>query len=119
MQLPTDELNAALSYLVLKIMVADSFYLRLRGLMGRNKLPDNTGMLLVPCNSVHMCFMNFSIDVIYLDKDFTVLRIVKNLSPWTGLSICRKAWAALELNAGEAERFEFKNREQLIFENGD
>ena len=103
----------------LKIMIADNFYLRLRGLMGRNRLPDNTALLLAPCNSVHMCFMRFSIDVIYLDKDFTVLKIVKNLRPWTGLSFCRKAWAALELNAGEAERFEFEIRNQFIFENGD
>ncbi len=72
--------------------------------MFRKKLPPETGLLLAPCNSVHMCCMLFSIDVVYLDKDYKILKVVKKLRPWIGLSLCGKAWAALELTAGEAER---------------
>lgn len=86
------------------VMVADSFFTRLAGLMFRQKLPPATGLLLVPCNSVHMCFMRFAIDVVYLDKDYNIIKIVNNLKPWIGLSMCSKAWAVLEMNAGEAER---------------
>lgn len=100
----------------LKINLADSFLLRLRGLMGRKRLPGNTGLLLVPCNSVHMCFMRFAIDVVYLDKDYKILKIVKNLRPWIGLSICTKAWATLELNAGEADRCGFEVGRALIID---
>ena len=81
--------------------------------MGRKQLPEATGLLLAPCDSVHMCFMRFSIDVVYVDKDFTILKIVNNLKPWTGLSICRGAWAALEINAGDAEIFGFEVGTQL------
>ncbi len=88
----------------LKVIIADSFLTRLAGLMFRKKLPPETGLLLAPCNSVHMCCMLFSIDVVYLDKDYKILKVVKNLRPWIGLSLCGKAWAALELTAGEAER---------------
>lgn len=98
----------------LKIMIADSFLLRLRGLMGRKKLPKATGLLLAPCNSVHMCFMRFSIDVVYLNRDNTIIKVVKNLRPWIGLSMCRSACAALELNAGEAERCGCEVGKQLI-----
>ena len=86
----------------LKIMVADTFFLRLRGLMFRKILPSATGLLLAPCNSVHMCFMRFAIDVVYMDKEFNIIKIVKNLRPWIGLSMCRDAWAVLEMTAGEA-----------------
>lgn len=103
----------------LKAEIADGFFLRLRGLMGREMLPDTTGLLLIPCDSVHMCFMRFPIDVVYLDKEFTILKIVKNLKPWTGLSMCRGAWGALELKAGEAERFGCKVGGQFVLETGD
>lgn len=86
------------------VMVADTFFTRLAGLMFRQKLPPATGLLLAPCNSVHMCFMRFAIDVVYIDKEFKILKVVNNLKPWVGLSMCGKAWAALELNADEAER---------------
>lgn len=100
----------------LKIYIADNFILRLRGLMGRKRLPENTGLLLIPCNSVHMCFMRFAIDVVYLDKDYKILKIVKNLYPWIGLSMCRMAWATLELNAGEADRCDFEIGETLVID---
>ena len=103
----------------LKTMIADNFFLRLRGLMGRKRLPEGTGLLLAPCDSVHMCFMCFPIDVVYLNKEFTILKVVKYLRPWTGLSMCRGAWAALELNAGEAERFGCEIGKQLVLEAGD
>lgn len=88
----------------IEVMLADTFLTRLTGLMFRQKLPTATGLLLAPCNSVHMFFMRFAIDVIYIDKEYKIIKVVKNLRPWIGLSMCSKAWAALELNAGEAER---------------
>ncbi len=103
----------------LEVAIADSFFMRLRGLMGRKTLPNASGLLLTPCDSVHMCFMRFPIDVVYLDKDLIILKVVKGLKPWTGLSMCRGAWAALELNAGEAERFGCVVGGQLVLESGD
>ena len=88
----------------LEVKMADSFFTRLAGLMFQKKMPQGTGLLLAPCNSVHMCFMRFAIDVIYIDKEYKILKVVKNLKPWVGLSMCSKAWATLEMPAGEAER---------------
>ena len=98
----------------LEIIKAENYFTRLAGLMFRRKLPAATGLLLAPCNSVHMCFMRFAIDVIYLDKEYNILKVVKNLKPWIGLSMCNKAWAALEMKAGEAERCGLKVGTQLI-----
>ena len=100
----------------LKIMVADTFFLRLRGLMFRKKLPSATGLLLAPCTSVHMCFMRFPIDVVYTDKEFNIIKIVSNLRPWIGLSMCSTAWAVLEMAAGEAESCGLAVGQKLIRE---
>ena len=88
----------------IEVMVADTFLTRLAGLMLRQKLPVKTGLLLVPCNSVHMFFMRFAIDVIYIDKEYKIIKVVKSLRPWVGLSMCSQAWATLEMAAGEAAR---------------
>lgn len=88
----------------LEVEIADSFLSRLRGLMGRRHLSEGCGLLLAPCNSVHMLFMRFAIDVVYLDEDLSIKKIVRNLTPWLGMSICLGAWGALELPSGEAER---------------
>jgi len=97
----------------LEILIADSFFTRFAGLMFRHKLPSATGLFLAPCNSVHMCFMRFAIDVVYLDKEFNIIKVVNNLQPWIGLSMCGKAWAVLEMTAGEAERCGLKVGKRL------
>lgn len=97
----------------LEIELAESFLSRFRGLMLRANLPEGRGLLLAPCNSVHMGFMRFSIDVIYLDENFCIKKIVQNLRPWIGFSACFGAWGALELPSGEAERLQLKIGQQF------
>lgn len=93
---------------VLNVESADTFFRRLRGLMLRQRLNKNHGLLIAPCNSVHMMFMRFAIDVVYLDKNYRIKKIVTNLQPWIGLSVCIGAWSVLELNSGEIERLNLK-----------
>ena len=100
----------------LKVIIADSFFTRFLGLMFRKKLPEATALLLAPCNSVHMCFMRFPIDVVYLDKDYKIIKVVNNLKPWIGLSICSKASAVLEMTAGEAERCGLEEGKELLLQ---
>lgn len=97
----------------LDVELAESFFERLRGLMFRKKLDAGRGLLLAPCNSVHMGFMRFAIDVVYLDEDFRVKKIVRHLHPWIGFSACLKAWAALELASGEVNRLSLEVGQQF------
>ena len=90
--------------LTIQLEVAKSFWKRFLGLMGKKKLPEGQGLLLTDCNNIHMCFMRFSIDVIYIDKDFQIKKIVRSLKPWIGFSICLSADSTIELAAGEAKR---------------
>jgi len=88
----------------LRAEAADTFGRRFLGLMGRSRLAPGRGLLLEPCSSVHMCFMRFAIDVIYLDGEDRVMKVAENLWPWLGLSLCPGARSALEVTAGEAAR---------------
>lgn len=96
-----------------KIEKADTFFKRLRGLIGRKNLPPEYGLMIVPCNSIHMLFMRFAIDAIFIDKNFVIKKIVPNLKTWFGISFCFNAWGVVEVTAGEAERLNLKVGERL------
>lgn len=83
--------------------LADGFFSRARGLLGRRGLPAGEGMLIRPCSSVHTFFMRFPVDVVFLDEHLTVLHVVSRLRPFRA-ALRRGAHATLELAAGEAER---------------
>ena len=85
------------------VTVADSTGRRLRGLLGKRDLPSGQGVLLRPAWSIHTAFMRFPIDVVFLDADQIVIKIVSNLQPFKTAS-CRGAREVVELRAGECER---------------
>ena len=84
----------------------------MRGLLGRRSLPSGEGILLRPAGSVHMFFMAFAIDVVWLDRDLQVLDVKADLKPWRTASR-RGAKAALELPAGESARVGLRAGDQL------
>ena len=92
----------------LTVHLATNFWQRFRGLMLRRPLPPATALLIAPCNSIHMCFMRFAIDAVYFNDRMEIVKIVKNLHPWLGLSACLKATSVLEMKAGEADRLGMK-----------
>ncbi len=83
--------------------VADTASSRLVGLLGRRDLSAGEGILLRPASSVHMMFMRFAIDAVFLDRDGVVLRIAAGLRPWR-MASRRGAHAVLEVAAGECGR---------------
>ena len=96
--------NDAEPAVLLQAEAAHTFWQRLRGLMLRPPLPPGHALLLAPCAGVHMWGMRFALDIVYLDKNRKILKIVPHLRPWLGLSLCPGAWGALEMTAGEAGR---------------
>jgi uncharacterized membrane protein (UPF0127 family) len=76
---------------------------RMRGLLGREDLAPDEGVLLRPAGSIHTFFMHFAIDVVFLDRDGRVVRIVEHVRPWR-TAAARGARAVLELRAGESAR---------------
>ncbi len=84
-----------------KIEVADSFFKRLNGLIGRSGLNKGEALILLPCNAVHTFFMKFSIDIIFLDQEAVILEVIENLKPYRFSPIIVKAKFAIELPAGQ------------------
>lgn len=83
--------------------MADNPWSRMRGLLGRRELARDEGLLIRPTWSIHMFFMRFPIDAVFVDRDGVVVRIVAGLAPWR-MASHRGAKAVLELAAGEAAR---------------
>src|SRR5919197_5495625 len=84
-------------------VVADTTLRRLRGLLGRRELRPGDGLVLRPGWSIHTAFLFFPIDVVFVNADQVVVKVVRNLKPWRA-STCRGARDVVELAAGEAAR---------------
>jgi uncharacterized protein len=83
------------------------------GLIGRREMQEPSGLLIQPCSSVHTWFMRFPIDVVYLDRDFAIVKVVADLKPWRFSLGGRRARFALELPAGQAEQHGLRPGDRL------
>jgi uncharacterized membrane protein (UPF0127 family) len=86
--------------LVPDLEIARSSWSRFVGLMGRGELPVGGGLWIEPCNSIHMFFMRFAIDVLFLDRAGRVKRVMLRLRPWRVSPIVFGARTTVELPAG-------------------
>jgi uncharacterized protein len=76
---------------------------RLMGLAFLRDMDSDGALLIRRCRSVHTFGMRFPIDVVFVDRDWRVLRVVPDLVP-RRIAGCRGAAAAIEVRAGEADR---------------
>jgi len=83
-----------------KIMLAQRFDQRLRGLTGCGRLDVGEGLLLSPGGSVHTLGMSFAIDVIFIDRRGVVLKTCMNLAPNRAGIAPMRTHRTLELSAG-------------------
>lgn len=88
------------SVLADKIEVASNFKKRLKGLIGRPGLNQGEALILLPCSSIHTCFMTFPIDVLFVDKDAVVLHALGNMKPFRLSPVISRSYMAIELPAG-------------------
>lgn len=87
-----------------RLIKADNFWLKLKGLMGRKDMEDEEGLLLVNCSSVHCFFMKFTIDVVYLDKKCKVIGI-ETIRPFGIGKVFTGACHVLEMKEGKGKCF--------------
>jgi uncharacterized membrane protein (UPF0127 family) len=82
----------------------NSFIDRFFGLMFTRSLAQDSGLALKPCNSIHMFWMNYPIDAIFLDKDGIVVGLARGIKPWQVSNIFRQAITCIEVNVGTIEK---------------
>ncbi|WP_163970657.1 DUF192 domain-containing protein [Oceanobacillus halotolerans] len=58
---------------------AYSFWTRLKGLMFTKRMSSQTGLHISPCTSIHTFFMNFRIDILYLNKANEIVGVDENM----------------------------------------
>ena len=97
----------------LRTRVADRLLARCIGLLNCDRLDDADGLLLAPCTAVHTCGMSFAIDVLFLDGDLRILRLVPALKPWRAAQGPRGTRRVLELAAGGVARRGWQAGQQL------
>jgi uncharacterized membrane protein (UPF0127 family) len=94
-------------------LLADRPWTRLRGLLGRRGLGADEGVLLRPVGAIHTLFMRFPIDVVFLDRDYVVVKVAHEVRPWR-FAAARHAKVVLELAAGAAGRKRLAVGERLV-----
>jgi uncharacterized membrane protein (UPF0127 family) len=86
---------------------------RNRGLLGRAGLADGHALVLAPCSSIHTFFMQFAIDVAFVDRDGYILKIKEKVRPWR-LAVSPGAFAVVELAAGALARAAAERGDRLF-----
>ena len=96
-----------------RILVAGSLRQRTVGLLGRSGLEPGEGLWIEGAPSIHMFFMRFAIDAVFISADGRVTKVVPNLRPWRVVWWARGARDCLELPAGAANASAIEVGDQL------
>jgi len=86
------------------------------GLIGKKQIFQEEALLIPRCQSIHMFFMSFSIDVLFVSKENRVVGMVKNIRPFFLSPIFWKSSYAVELPAGKIVQTQTSLGDILILE---
>jgi uncharacterized membrane protein (UPF0127 family) len=96
-----------------RVLVARSMRDRTVGLLGRDSLAADEGLWIERSPSIHMFFMRFAIDAVFLDADRRVTKVVPDLKPWRVVWWAPGARDCLELPVGAVARSDTRRGDQL------
>lgn len=85
-------------------ILADTVAARFIGLLRHDVLPVGAGLVITQCHSIHMFFMKFAIDVVFVSRNKMVVGLVKNIKPFQMSGYYWRADCAIELPAGQIEK---------------
>jgi uncharacterized protein len=85
------------SFLSLRVAVADTTFLRLKGMIGRLKPPVNEGLWVVPSRGIHTLGVFFPLDLVYLNDGHRVIHVVESFPTFRIAPLRRQAASVLEL----------------------
>src|ERR671922_408108 len=94
------------------VEIADTRATRRRGLLGREAMATGSALLITPCFAIHTAFMRFAIDVMFIDRDGRVVRIVRNLTPWR-MAIAVRARSVVEMPGGALQSCDVRLGDRL------
>jgi len=86
------------------------------GLLKHTSLEKGDGLWIAPTQAVHMFFMKFALDLVYLDRQKKVVKVRRNLKPWR-ISGALRAHSVLELPVGTIDESRTEVGDQMEFIN--
>jgi uncharacterized protein len=98
------------------VKVADTLFTRMKGLLGKKELLRGEALWIKLCFSVHTFFMQFPIDVLFLDKRNEVIAIVSDLTPNRLTRFYPRSVSVLELPIGTIDASEIMIGDKIIIE---
>ena len=99
-----------------RVRVAATFIQRVLGLLATGGWKGGDGLLLKPCNGIHTFGLREPIDVVVLDREGIVLRIVNGMRPNRMLLPANRGKSTLELKAGLAKKCDVTVGCRITFE---
>ena len=99
-----------------RAQVANTPETRNRGLLKHTSLEKGDGLWIAPTQAVHMFFMKFALDLVYLDRQKKVVKVRQNVKPWR-ISAALRAHSVLELPVGTIDDSRTEAGDQLEFVN--
>jgi uncharacterized protein len=94
-------------------LIANHFFSRFLGLMGRRGMPSIDALVFPACNSIHTFFMRFSIDVVLCDSRGEIVEIVTAMAPWRLLLPRKHVTHIIEMKAGRCAELEIVTGNRL------
>jgi len=94
---------------------AQSYWARLRGLLGRPAPQKGQGLILDPCKSVHMWGMRYALDILFSDGQDRVVGLEASLAPWRLSKYYKQATRVIELPVGTLAESGTCLGDQLLF----
>jgi uncharacterized membrane protein (UPF0127 family) len=85
--------------LATRVLVADTGFSRLIGLLGRRSLEADTGIWIVPANAIHTFGMLFRFDLVLIDRTYKVVGLRERIRPFLMTWPNFRARSVLELPA--------------------
>ena len=98
--------------------IADTSAKRRTGLLKHTGLAPGQGLWIVPCEGVHTFAMKFTIDVVFLNRKYKIIKIRPNMVK-RRIALSLLAHSVLELPAGTLEETGTQRGDQLEFERFD
>lgn len=80
--------------------LADTFGARMKGLLGREEISAGEALVITKCQSIHMFFMRFAIDAIFVDKKGCVVGLIERIKPFRLSPVFFRSEYVVELKAG-------------------
>ncbi len=100
-----------------RLQVAESFFERAKGLLGRKSLEVDEALWIKPCNNIHTCFMKFKIDCLFVDRNLVVVKAFSEVKTFRVLGPFWKSASVFEMPVGTIAKFNIQSGDQIYVVN--